>query len=355
MSNFRLQDGILTNAATRFTDLSTDTDEAITYLNDGPGSISAWDGRLFALAITSHDTFVTKVGDNLDHAKSLLAGVSTNLTTTQERYDQTNDDNVVEVDDIYDALGSGSSGDPGLDEGGSGTAMGTDLASSELTAPVNEHEIPELAQHCIAMGTLLISPSYWLNKMIGAVMSAFGCPTTPIDWVTQQVAGDWNAFGKAANAFTKIGAFYTKDGQLITADSGALFRGWDGDAAASAENYFASLSDAFTEQEPALSALGDRYGQLATGMHLGGLSLGTLIAIFTDALLVAAAAAAVVWAGGVSAALVLAALEIALADWIAMVGVIAWMGVGVYAFSGVVAGYASAAQPIEFVDMPQEA
>ncbi|MGO1972886.1 MAG: hypothetical protein ACTH2Q_07990 [Propionibacteriaceae bacterium] len=355
MSNFRLQDGILTNAANRFADLSTDTGEATTYLNNGPGSIGAWDGRLFALAITSHETFVTKVGDNLDHAKTLLAGVSSNLTTTQERYDQTNEDNVVEVGDIYDALGSGATGDPGLDEGGSGTAMGTDLASSELTAPVNEHAIPELAQHCIAMGTLLISPSYWLNKMIGAVMSAFGCPTTPIDWVTQQVAGDWNAFGKAANAFTKIGAFYTKDGQLITADSGALFRGWDGDAAASAENYFASLSDAFTEQEPALSALGDRYGQLATGMHLGGLSLGTLIAIFTDALLVAAAAAAVVWAGGVSAAVVLAALEVALADWIAMVGVIAWMGVGVYAFSGVVAGYASAAQPIEFVDMPQEA
>lgn len=355
MGDFRLQDGILTNAATRFSDLSADTDEATTYLDRGPGAISVQDGRLFALAITSHDSFVTKVNGNLDQAKTLLAGVSTHLTTTQERYDRTRDANLVEVSDIYSALGSGSTGDPGLDEGGNGTSMGTELASSELTTPVNEHEIPELAQHCIAMGTMLISPTYWLNKVIGMVMNAFGCPTSPIDWLTQQVAGDWDAFGKASNAFTKLGAFYSKDGQLITADSGALFRGWDGDAADSAENYFAALAQAFTDQEPALSALGDRYGQLATGMHLGGLSLGSLIPIFTDALLVAAAAAAVVWFGGLSAPVLLAALEVALADWIMMVEVIGWMAVGVYAFSGLVAGYTSALQPIEFVDMPGEA
>jgi len=350
VTDFRLENGIIGKAGDRMEDIADDVPKASRYLAEGPGTLDQWsDGRLWGIFLGGHSGLVGKFETVCTNTQQLMAGVATNLQTTQTRYDESEQDNTVRANDIF---GDGGGADPGIDEAGGATSFGTALASAKLTTPEATQQIPEVAQHLIAHGTLLISPTYWLNKMIGAIMSAAGIHTTPIDWIVQQVTGDWQAVGKASDAFGKLGDFFTENATLVTADAGVLFRGWDGEASDQAERYFQRVVDAFTAQAAPFGQAASKYSTLAFSSSSACLALGSLIAIFTDALLVAAAAAAVVWAGGVSAALVIAALEVALADWIAIIGVINWMAVGVYGTVAVCSAIGGAVSPVETVPMP---
>ncbi|MFX4273925.1 hypothetical protein ACQBAR_02005 [Propionibacteriaceae bacterium Y1685] len=354
---FSLQDGILTSAEERMTSLSTSGTRAAAYVEDNPGTLEKSDGRMFMISLRNHDEMCTKAADNCTRSKDLLVSVAGLLGRTQQRYDATENDNLVEVDDIFAGLG-GASGreDAGLGESGTATTFGTSLPHESLQPPT-QAELPEIAWIAFGLGGDLISPTYWTRKII-----EWTTGVDPVGWVVEQCSGDWKKVGEAGDAFDKLGDYWTEFGETIRTDAGVLLRGWTGDAANVAEDYFRRLAEAFEGQTAALQELGSTYNSLSIGMLTANQAINNLINMILDltcgaALL--AAAIAVATGSVVGAPAALAMLELLLIDIELIMGLwaqlIFWHGVAmtaVYGVTGLFAGYLSTIHPVEQIEMP---
>lgn len=338
--------------------LSVDTRRADAYLEDGPGSIQRLDGRMFFLALGSHDQVVADARTNVTNAERLLGAVARNLQTAQTRYDQTEQDNVVSVSDIFSKLDSAN---PTRDLGAHGSAdtFGTLLPGAEIPGPENFEGVPEWAQLLIELGGSLVSPGYWANKIIEWT---FG--VNPQAWFVEQFTGDWQGVTMAGDAFTKVGDYWTAMATTLADDCGVLFRGWEGEAADSAQSYFQRLIEAHAQMAAPLAQIGSQYHACGVGMYFTAAGVGALLGTLMDMVAgaaVLAAAIAVATASGVGAPAALVMIE-GLLVWLeAIMGVwatvltIQGVTVGVaYTVAGLIAGYLGNVKSIDQMEMPSE-
>lgn len=360
MNDVLVYANLLGNASARMEALAGTTAKADAYLEANCGSVQQSDGRMFAIALRDHASALAKARSNVERSGHVLEGVARNLEKAQQRYDATEDDNVVAVDDIFVKLQSPTTGKGSLgDNGSTATTFGSELPGNAIPAPSGFSEIPEWAQLMLEFGGSLISPTYWAMKVL-----SWTTGVNPMDWFVGQMAGDWRGVSKSGGAFKEVGGYWADMAGAISADSGVLFRGWNGDAADSAESYFRRLIEAHREQRSPLSEIGSAYVQCGAGMYFTALGmsalLGTLMDIVFGASILAAAIAVAMGSvvGAPAAAAMLAELMI-LIDAILGIWatVIAIQGVTVgacYLFCGVVTGFLSTIQSVEQLEMPGE-
>lgn len=360
MSDFLLQPtNILDSASTRMDELRVSAGKADAYVEAGPGSLGQWDGRMFAVALRDHDNAVSTARRNIQRGEKLLNAVAKNLADAQDRYDTTEQDNTVTVNDIFSQLGSSTSSGASLAQAGSGSEFGSALPGDSIPPAEEFSGIPEWAQMVVELGGSLVSPSYWMGKVLEWTIGV-----NPIDWFVEQFTGDWKGVTKAGDAFSKVSEYWTAMGSAITNDCGVLFRGWQGDASDSAQSYFRELIEAHNQQASPLSKLGAEYESCGKGMYFAAKGIGALLGTLLDMVAgaaILASAIAVATASGIGAPAA-AAMSTALLAWLdAILGVWATVltiqGVTVgaaYTFVGLVGGYLGTIHPVEQVEMPSE-
>ena len=350
---------ILDDAGDRMDQLSVDTRRAEAYLDAGPGQLSMWDGRIFAIALRDHDQIVADARTNIDNAGRLLGSVARNLQTAQARYDGTEADNLVAVSDIFTALGAPSTG-VDLAQHGSATSFGTSQPASEIPSPQSFEGIPDWADLIMKLGGPLISLDEWTTRILQWTMGV-----NPKQWFVEQFTGDWKGVTAAGDAFDKLGDYWTAMSQTLADDVGVLFRGWQGDAADGAQAYFRRLIDAHEQMATPLHAIGSQYHGCGVGMYFSAKAAGTLVSTIVNLLVPGAAllacACAVSAATGIGAPAAAAMLEALQAMIQAIIGV--WQTVikiqgytvaAAFAFAGVTAGYLSTLKSIDQMEMPSE-
>ena len=260
--NFSLEPPtILAGGSDRMDGLATSTRRAGQYVDTYPGSLQPSDGRLFSIALRNHEGVVRTMAANIGRSDTLLAAVGLNLHLAQGRYDATEQDNVVTVNDIFTQLGAAAP--PDLGARGSSTAFGTSSPADAIPVPEAMEGIPEWVEMVVELGGNLVSFSYWAMKILEWTIGV-----NPLEQVVDFFIGDWKKVSECGSALTKVGEYWDAMSATIGDDCGYLFRGWQGDAAGSAEAYFARLISAFAEQRPALDQLGAQYGATAWGIYL---------------------------------------------------------------------------------------
>lgn len=223
-----------------------------------------------------------------------------------------------------------------------------------LTPPVAEAPIPDLVNNILG-AKQYISTSYWIGELMDLIWGF-----NPFEYVAEQVAGDWNAAAEASDALNKLAEFNTRYSEIVAGSAGALIPAdWDGNAAARAEIYFASLSQALAAQVGALANVGDQFRTLAAGMQEMAQALQSLCQDLLDALIVlgvsAAATAAVSWTGvgsviggSATAAQVFHVVKL----WYLILDAHDAAWAAVQAFTGICAGYLGALQGLEMQSLP---
>ncbi len=308
------------------------------------------------LALGGHQDFVEHTERNIQRGKQLLEAARDALDAVQERYDSTEEDHLVGVADLFADIGDASSSEP-LADHGTAADYGTSLPAHEIPPAENFEGIPDWAIMMMEFGGSFVSPTYWAMKVLEWTIG-----TNPLDWAVAQFAGDWDQVAKAGNAFTNTGAYWTQMGTVTTDDCAVLMRGWEGDAARSAESWFRRLAEAHTEQEPGLTEIGRQYRTLAQGMHLTAKGVGALLGLLADivagaailAAAIAVASASVVGAPAAAAMTtsLVAMLEAALGVWGTVLTVQGATVSAALLFAGVVAGACSRIGSIEQLEMP---
>lgn len=349
----------LGTASDRMSDLADSTKKVNAFIESNPGALEQSDGRMFFIGLRNHDSACSTAGKNVDRSRTLLAGVSNNLNTAQTRYDQTEDDNSVAVDDIFAALEGSGDGGP-LQDRGSGSTFGTGLPANDLGTPQEFQGIPEWAQIMVELGGSLVSPTYWLTKVLQWTVGI-----NPLDWFIEQFTGDWQGVSKAGDAFDRVGKYWQEMSSTLADDAGVLFRGWQGDAANSAQSYFQGLYEAFGDQAPALIKLGGDYKGMGGSMYFAAKGCSALIGLLLDLAFGAAILAAAIYiatqsvvgapAAAAMAAQLMVLLEAMLGVWNTVLTVQGAAVGGAYLFAGLVGGYLSTVHPVDQVRMPSEA
>ncbi|MGW0251698.1 hypothetical protein ACWDYH_34225 [Nocardia goodfellowii] len=128
------------------------------------------------------------------------------------------------------------------------------------------------------VGGNFISPAYYINAGIKSLtgVDAFG-------WASQQVAGDWEAVKKAAEAAGKLADFNTAYSATITNDwQGMLEQSWRGNAAEQADAFFKSLSGAVKWQVSALDEIERTLNNISNSMVNLARVLGDILQTLVD-------------------------------------------------------------------------
>lgn len=81
----------------------------------------------------------------------------------------------------------------------------------------------------------------------------------PVEKVTGKVIGDWEAFGRCANVFDKLGEFDKSVSLNIGSGNRELDASWDGNAADAAWIFFDRLSITVGSQQKPLHDLAEQY------------------------------------------------------------------------------------------------
>ena len=354
--NFSLEPPTILGAGSdRMDGLATSTRRAGQYVDTYPGSLQPSDGRLFSIALRNHEGVVRTMAANIGRSDTLLAAVGLNLHLAQGRYDATEQDNVVTVNDIFTQLGAAAP--PDLGARGSSTAFGTSSPADAIPVPEAMEGIPEWVEMVVELGGNLVSFSYWAMKILEWTIGV-----NPLEQVVDFFIGDWKKVSECGSALTKVGEYWDVMSATIGDDCGYLFRGWQGDAAGSAEAYFARLISAFAEQRPALDQLGAQYVATAWGIYLAAKGVAALISVLIDLVCGAAVlAAAIVVAtasvvGAPEALAMTAALEVLLDSilgvWETVLTVQGLTVGGSYILVGLMAGFLSTVHPVEQMGMP---
>lgn len=352
---FHLENGILGRASERVDAFRVDASRAVDYVEQNPETLVPQDARIFQVALRNHSSVVSTAKSNLDRARALFQATATNLDTADGRYAETEDKNSVEVQDIFNTLGSQDAGSGTVDTtSGTETTFGTDVASSVLTAP---EEMSQINMVFDIFANLLTGPASiggWYNTICGWVT---GGPS-PAAMVVEEVSGDWAQVGRAGDAFDKISQWWEQTSALFTTDSQVLFRGWTGDAADSAQPYFAKLAEAVAEQADAISHIGAQYVGTAWGMYFSSLTLAGLLITLIELIIViaitaaACAVASLTGVGAISWSAVAAEVGVAIGQYLSIVTLIGLVHTAAIGFAGLCTGYLSTLKPIDQVPMP---
>lgn len=131
-----------------------------------------------------------------------------------------------------------------------------------------------------------ISPTYWVCTWCKNVVGV-----DPVEWLAQKISGDWEALQKAGKAVENLSAYNASFAEEVRSAAAAVDPTWDGNAASSAQTYFAGLSTAIAAQVAALNEIADEINNFANAAYYGAKTLGDGV----QSLLDLAAVAAIQW------------------------------------------------------------
>ena len=132
-----------------------------------------------------------------------------------------------------------------------------------------------------------VSPSAWINDAIEKLtgVDVFG-------WMTDWVAGDWQAIWKFGDAMHNLAACMQQIGINIQRGALDMDPDWDGNASDAAQQYFSHLATTTSGQQSALRQIGDDYHKAATGAWQLSNQLGNIMQALADKAILAGIAAA---------------------------------------------------------------
>jgi len=122
-----------------------------------------------------------------------------------------------------------------------------------------------------------VSPSAWVAKLIESLTGV-----DPIGWVTEWLAGDWEALWKFGDAIGNLANFMQELGIEIQRGMLRLDESWDGNAGDAAYLYFSNLASAVSGQRTPMLNAQDSYHLAATGAWQLANQLGNLIQAIAD-------------------------------------------------------------------------
>lgn len=121
------------------------------------------------------------------------------------------------------------------------------------------------------------SPSAWINEAI-TELTGFDV----MGWMGNAVAGDWAAIYKFGDAMENLAKFQSLLGVNVQMQVEIAERSWQGNAAAAADQYFASLGQAASVQQIPLRDVRDRYHKAAIGAWELSNQLGNILQALAD-------------------------------------------------------------------------
>lgn len=230
------------------------------------------------------------------------------------------------------------------------------MPSVALVAPTATAPIPEIATRILGLQDWL-SASNALGLLIDHITGV-----NPYEWGGRLLAGDWEAFGKAADAAENLGQYLALQGSGVSAVSTALDNGWDGQAAQAAVGWFEAYAGQLTELQSALDGVAESFRTTSAGVQLAAEGLKSALTDLSDLAIAFAlellAAASTSWTG-VGAAIGGAAA--AYTAWEARqvwLEALQWHGRAVALgemLPGLIAGYAGMLRGLDGVSLPHGA
>ncbi|WP_280273245.1 hypothetical protein [Nocardia wallacei] len=143
------------------------------------------------------------------------------------------------------------------------------------------------------VGGNFISPAYYISQVLEKLtgMDVF-------EWTSSQVAGDWEAVRRAADAAGNLSRFNTAYHDTVKGDwKNTVAESWHGNAAGSAQSYFDNLAGAVKFQVRSLEQMEHHLTKIANSMSDLTTALGDMLQELVDLAIVAAIEAAVASAG----------------------------------------------------------
>ncbi|WP_116211166.1 hypothetical protein [Streptomyces olivoreticuli] len=135
----------------------------------------------------------------------------------------------------------------------------------------------------------LVSPSFWMSKVLD-----FALALDPLEEGRKYFAGDWEAYARSAEAWANLAGFCEGLATNIESGNHLLGGAWQGEAAAAADVYFASLCGKLRAIKGSLETMHKEYLVAAHGVSMTGEAVAQLMGLIGDA----AATAAIAWAAG---------------------------------------------------------
>lgn len=117
-----------------------------------------------------------------------------------------------------------------------------------------------------------ISPTYWACTWCKNVLG-----TDPVEWFAQKISGDWEALQQAGKAVENLAAYSTSFSEEVKNAAQAADPAWDGNAASSAQRYFAELSTAIAGQVDSLKSIADEINNFANSAYYGAKAIGDAV------------------------------------------------------------------------------
>ncbi|MFI5501521.1 hypothetical protein ACIA5E_20865 [Nocardia asteroides] len=168
----------------------------------------------------------------------------------------------------------------------------TAAPAEHLTEPALEDPLSDQFEFLITSNA--ISPTYWTCKWSETVLG-----TDPLKWVTTKISGDWEALQKAGKAVENLAAYSSAFSESVKSAATAVDATWDGNAATSAQTYFAQLTAAISAQVEPLKTMAAEIDKYATTAY----HLSTAMSNALQTLLDWAAIAVIEWAAAQASAL----------------------------------------------------
>ncbi|MFD4369384.1 hypothetical protein [Rhodococcus sp. NPDC058521] len=232
-----------------------------------------------------------------------------------------------------------------------------------LVEPIASDPVPDVLEN--ALSGSYLSPTYWLTAPVMGALGLIGVEKNPIDIIADDIAGDWQAVQEAGLAVRSLGEFNSQMSEALSTAMSTTSESWDGDAAASASDYFGELARAIESQKFAINSMGSQIDSLAIGMYEASEAVKGLLGTATDLMvqflleLAAAGATALLTATGLGAVVAAASWAAALRTGWKLYEVISkipeilgYALQGAEAAAGVITGYMGAVRDVKFPALP---
>lgn len=147
--------------------------------------------------------------------------------------------------------------------------------AEKLAEPALEDPMNDKFEFLITANEL--SPTYWACTWSKNVLGV-----DPVEWFAQKISGDWEALQKAGKAVENLAGYSSSFSDEIEKAAKAVDTTWDGNAATSAQSYFAELSTAVAAQVDSLNTIADEIKNFANAAYYGAKTIGDSVQTVLD-------------------------------------------------------------------------
>lgn len=145
-----------------------------------------------------------------------------------------------------------------------------------LAEPVAEQAIPDAIDKAVSFPDFF-SIGHWAYVFIDQVSGV-----NPAEWVSEELAGNWEAVAKAGDALKNLSKFHEAFAAEIDRGNADMLKGWEGNAAAAAGKYFDELPQSLKDQVEALQNVGEQFEQAAYGVWATAKTIVSLLELLFD-------------------------------------------------------------------------